>query len=155
MASGLLALSLVAPGTVLANDVVASAVCDFNQLRVGQINHEYGAITYHASDWWVPKTGFYTTAWEWWPYFVFVVVDGNAPRGNVFKGVDPNFGRTSWRQDGTFTVWGDATKNLHTKAEAEFAQNTVLNLTTSGVGHTWDDWARCQPAPGGWVKITN
>jgi hypothetical protein len=152
-----LSTALALPPSVFANDVVASVSCDFvgpGDLHVGTVNHMYGSIVYHASDFWIPKTGYYTTNWEWWPYFIFVVVSGNAPRGTVYRGTDPNFGHSVWRQDGSFTVWGDATKSLHTKAEAEFARSSVLMDTTTGVGHTWDDWDRCMNGSG-WVTISS
>lgn len=148
----LLVTSLAVPATVLANAVEASASCTWTTGRVGQDNRQAGQIIYYASDWWVPKTAYYTTVWEKSPFIQPVVVSGDAPRGNWYVGVDPNFWHPSWRQDGTFTVWGDATKFLNTKSTAIATKTYALIGTTSGTGHALDDYERCRNSAG-WVKI--
>ena len=149
----IVALSLALPVAVFANSVDAVTSCTWTSGRVGQDNNQYGKIYYYASDWWVPKTGYYTTVWEKNPFNQPIVTAGDAPRGNWYAGTDPNFGHSAWRQDGTFTVWGDATKYLNTKATALAARSTVLIGTTTGAGHTYDDNARCMNGTG-WVTIS-
>ena len=146
------ALGLAFPASAFANDIHASASCTWTTGHVGQDERQAGQIDYNASDWWIPKTGYYTTVWEWWPFTQPVVTSGDAPRGAWYHGTDPNFGHSAWRQDGTFTVWGNATKFLNTKALAELSKTNSLIGTTTGVGHTWDDWDRCQGA-NGWVTV--
>jgi hypothetical protein len=148
------AVSLAMPALALANSVNAVTSCTWTSGHVGQDNNQYGKIYYYASDWWVPKTGYYTTVWEKTPFNQPIVTAGDAPRGNWYSGTDPNFGHAAWRQDGTFTIWGDATKYLNTKATALAARSTVLIGTTTGAGHTYDDNARCANGTG-WVTISS
>lgn len=145
-------LTLAMPAIALANSVDATASCTWTTGRVGQDNTQYGKIYYYASDPWNPKTGYYTTVWEKTPFNQPIVLAGDAPRGNWYAGTDPNFGHSAWRQDGTFTVWGDAVKYLNTKATALTARTGVLIGTTTGAGHQYDDNARCANASG-WVTI--
>lgn len=152
LAGFVVAMLLAFPAVALANSVHASASCTWTTGRVGQDNRQAGQIDYFAQDWWVPKTGYYTTVWEKTPFNQPVVTSGDAPRGAWYHGIDPNFGHSAWRQDGTFTVWGDATKFLNTKATAIGARGTVLIGTTTGAGHTWDDNDRCRNNTG-WVTI--
>jgi hypothetical protein len=158
MRSGRLAIILVAvltlavPATVLANGVSASTSCTWTTGSVNQVNYQYGTINYYASDWWVPKTGYYYTAWEFWQFNNVVFNSGNAPHGSSYTGYDPNFSHFSFLWYGTFTVWGDATKNATTQALATGKGNYNLVGTTTGTGHAYDSWAKCHSS-NGWVKI--
>jgi hypothetical protein len=153
LATAMAVMSLSLPAVVLANSVDAVTGCSWVSGRVGQDNTQNGKILYYASDPWNPKVGYYTTVWERTPFNQPVVTAGDAPGGTWYSGTDPNFGHAAWRQDGTFTVWGDATKTLTTKATALSARTTVLIGTTTGAGHTYDDYARCASSSG-WVTIT-
>ena len=152
VAAALLALSVAAPAVALANSVHASASCTWTTGNVGQDERQAGQIDYFASDWWLPKTAYYTTVWEWLPFTQPVVTSGDAPRGAWYHGTDPNFGHSVWRQDGSFTVWGDATKFANTKAFAEIAKSSSLVGTTTGAGHALDDWEKCHNGTG-WVTV--
>jgi len=150
-----LAFSLVTPGAALArNGIEAQTKCTWTTGRVGQTNQQGGSITYIADDYWNPKTGHYYTAWQYAPFNAPVFSWGDAPRGGWYVGYDPNFGRYSWLQYGSFTVWGTATKTATTKSTAIGTYGSALVSTTTGVGHTWDDYAKCQNSAG-WVKISS
>jgi len=148
-----LVVSLSAPATVLANGVSASTSCTWTTGHVGQVDTQSGSITYYADDWWNPKTGYYYTFWET-QFRSLVFQSGNAPHGGVIWGYDPNFSQYGEYWYGTFTVWGDATKNAVTKATANTSGSYVLVSTTTGSGHTWDSYAKCHNGTG-YVTINN
>lgn len=151
----LAAISLLLPAAALArNGVEAHTKCTWTTGSVGQTNQQGGSITYTADDFWNPKTGHYYTAWQKAPFNQPVFNWGDAPHGGWYVGYDPNFGRYSWLQYGSFTVWGTATKTATTKSTAIGAYSSALVSTTTGVGHTWDDYARCSNSSG-WVKINS
>ena len=54
---------------------------------------------------------------------------------------------------GTFTVWGDATKNATTQAYAFHSGTNILVSTTTGSGHAYDSYAKCKNASN-WVTVT-
>jgi hypothetical protein len=147
-----MALSLMAPAIVLANSVTAYTSCNWTTGSVGQINQQYGTINYYASDWWVPKTGYYYTVWEDNQFGALAFNAGTAPHGSPFLGSDPNFRHWSWMFYGTFTVWGDASKNAVTQATALHTGTGLVVSTTSGVGHPYDAYAKCKNASG-WVTV--
>jgi hypothetical protein len=145
---------LAVPTAVLAaNYVDATANCDLVDMHVGETNNQYGNIFYKSEDFWIPKTAYYTTVWEYYPFDKPTVTGGDAPHGNFYVGTDPDLGHTVWRQDGTFTVWGDASKSLSTRAKASLTRSTSLVGTTTGP-HQWSDKDRCK-STNGWVRVTS
>lgn len=145
-------LTLAVPATVLANSVSASTSCTWTTGHPGQINRQYGTINYYASDWWVPKTGYYYTTWHRPQFGALVFESGSAPHGSVFSGTDPNFGAPVQMWYGTFTVWGDATKNATTKATAVDVGTVLVVSTTTGKNHAYDSYAKCHNGSG-WVTV--